>query len=115
MAAAFLVAGTTVSAAADYPSKTITVMVPHAAGGPTDTVARLVGESMTRTLGQQLIVEKGWRRRHAGYRSRLQGRPDGYTLLLHHGGTGVKRLAVPQAAVRSRHRLRRRRPDHGCR
>ena len=74
MAAAFLVAGTTVSAAADYPSKTITVMVPHAAGGPTDTVARLVSESMTRTLGPAAHRRKpGRRRRHAGYRSRLQG------------------------------------------
>src|SRR3954467_6495112 len=84
MAAAVLVAGTTVSAA-DYPTKTITVMVPHAAGGPTDTVARLVSESMTRTLGQQLIVEnQGGRGGPAGTPRAARAEPDGYTLLLHH-------------------------------
>ena len=41
----------------DYPSRPITMIVPFAAGGPTDTVARLIAEPMTRTLGQQVIVE----------------------------------------------------------
>src|ERR1700745_2185549 len=40
-----------------YPTKTITLVVPAAAGGPTDTVARLIGESMGKTLGQSIIVE----------------------------------------------------------
>ena len=40
-----------------YPNKPITVIVPFAAGGPTDVVARIVGEHMSRTLGQQLVVE----------------------------------------------------------
>jgi tripartite-type tricarboxylate transporter receptor subunit TctC len=85
MAAAFLVAGTTAGAAADYPTKTITVMVPHAAGGPTDTVARLVSESMTRTLGQQLIVEnQGGAGGTLGSARAARAEPDGYTLLLHH-------------------------------
>ena len=44
-------------AAAQYPAKPITVVVPFAAGGPTDVVARLVGERMSRTLGQQLVIE----------------------------------------------------------
>lgn len=84
-AAVFLVAGTTAGAAADYPSKTITVMVPHAAGGPTDTVARLVTESMTRTLGQQLVVEnQGGAGGTLGTGRASRADPDGYTLLLHH-------------------------------
>ena len=45
--ASLLLAGTAASAATDYPTQPITVLVPHAAGGPTDTVARLVAESMT--------------------------------------------------------------------
>ena len=40
-----------------YPDRTITMVIPFAAGGPTDTVARLVGEAMSKDLGQQVIVE----------------------------------------------------------
>ena len=42
---------------AAYPERPITLIVPFAAGGPTDVVARIVGEHMSRTLGQQLVVE----------------------------------------------------------
>ena len=44
-------------AAAQYPNRPVTVIVPFAAGGPTDVVARLVGEHMSRTLGQTIVVE----------------------------------------------------------
>ena len=44
-------------AQAAYPTKPITLIVPAAAGGPTDTVARLIAESMSRTLGQTVLVE----------------------------------------------------------
>jgi tripartite-type tricarboxylate transporter receptor subunit TctC len=47
-----LLTGTTM-AQTDYPTRPITMIVPFAAGGPTDTVARLIAEPMTRTLGQQ--------------------------------------------------------------
>jgi len=40
-----------------YPSRPVTVIVPFAAGGTTDVIARIVGEHMSRTLGQQLVVE----------------------------------------------------------
>ena len=55
--AAALAAGAANAAAQGYPNKPITIIVPAGAGGPTDTVARLIGESMSRTLGQQIIVE----------------------------------------------------------
>src|SRR6516162_10417146 len=42
-------------AAAQYPAKPITVIVPFAAGGPTDVVTRLIGDHMSRTLGQTLV------------------------------------------------------------
>ena len=45
--ASLLLVGTAASAATDYPTQPITVLVPHAAGGPTDTVARLIAESMS--------------------------------------------------------------------
>ena len=40
-----------------YPGRTVTVVVPFSAGGPTDTVARLIADVMSRELGQQVIVE----------------------------------------------------------
>jgi tripartite-type tricarboxylate transporter receptor subunit TctC len=43
--------------AAGYPERNITMVVPFAAGGPTDTVTRLVAEAMSKDLGQQIIVE----------------------------------------------------------
>lgn len=50
-------AATFTAQAQNYPERTITMVVPFAAGGPTDTVTRLVAESMSKDLGQQVIVE----------------------------------------------------------
>jgi tripartite-type tricarboxylate transporter receptor subunit TctC len=75
------------SAADDYPASTVTVVVPFSAGGPTDTVTRLVAESMTKTLGQQVIVENvGGAGGTLGAARVAKAEPDGYTLLLHHIG-----------------------------
>ena len=40
-----------------YPTKPITMIVPFAAGGPTDIIARIVGDHMSKTLGQQIVIE----------------------------------------------------------
>jgi tripartite-type tricarboxylate transporter receptor subunit TctC len=70
-----------------YPERTITVVVPFSAGGPTDTVTRLVGEAMSRDLGQQVIVENvGGAGGTLGASRVAKAEPDGYTLLLHHIG-----------------------------
>ncbi|MBT1154214.1 tripartite tricarboxylate transporter substrate binding protein BugD [Aminobacter anthyllidis] len=70
-----------------YPERTITVVVPFAAGGPTDTVTRLVAESMSKDLGQQVIVENvGGAGGTLGAGRVAAADPDGYTLLLHHIG-----------------------------
>ncbi|HWW49037.1 MAG TPA: tripartite tricarboxylate transporter substrate binding protein BugD [Xanthobacteraceae bacterium] len=86
--AALLLAASTFGAAAqNYPDRTITMVVPFAAGGPTDTVTRLVAEAMSKDLGQQVIVENvGGAGGTLGARRVANAAPDGYTLLLHHIG-----------------------------
>ncbi|MER8581363.1 tripartite tricarboxylate transporter substrate-binding protein [Mesorhizobium sp. M1423] len=70
-----------------YPERTITVVVPFSAGGPTDTVTRLVAEAMSKDLGQQVIVENvGGAGGTLGAGRVANADPDGYTLLLHHIG-----------------------------
>ncbi|MET0358786.1 MAG: tripartite tricarboxylate transporter substrate-binding protein [Pararhizobium sp.] len=75
------------AAQAEYPERTITMVVPFAAGGPTDTVARLVAESMSKDLGQQVIVENvGGAGGTLGAGRVASAEADGYTVLLHHIG-----------------------------
>ena len=77
-----------VPAAAQYPDKPITVIVPFAAGGPTDVVARLVGDHMSRTLGQTLVVENiGGAGGTLGMTRAAQAQPDGYTIGVGNMGT----------------------------
>jgi len=70
-----------------YPSRPITLVVPFAAGGPTDVLARTLGASMSKTLGQSIVVEN---RLGAGGTVAMgavaKAAPDGYTFLLHHNG-----------------------------
>src|SRR5262249_58277776 len=72
----------------DYPRRSITLIVPFAAGGPTDVVARIVGEHMSRTLGQQIVIENvvGAGGTTATTRA-ARADPDGYTLIMGHMGT----------------------------
>ncbi|MFV3073779.1 tripartite tricarboxylate transporter substrate-binding protein [Niveispirillum fermenti] len=85
--AAALLAGLGPAAAQDYPTRPITMVVPFSAGGPTDTVARLVAQSMSRTLGQQVLVENvGGAGGTIGAARVAKASPDGYTILLHHIG-----------------------------
>ncbi len=71
-----------------YPTKPVTVIVPFAAGGPTDVIARIVGEHMSKTLGQQLVIENvvgaGGT---TGITRGAQAAPDGYTIMMGHMGT----------------------------
>jgi tripartite-type tricarboxylate transporter receptor subunit TctC len=72
---------------ADYPERAITMVVPFSAGGPTDTVTRLVAESMSKELGQQIVVDNvGGAGGTLGAGRVAKAEPDGYTLLLHHIG-----------------------------
>ena len=68
-----------------YPTKPITILVPAAAGGPTDTVARLVAESMGKTLGQTVLVENlGGAGGTLGMARVAKAPPDGYTIAVWH-------------------------------
>jgi tripartite-type tricarboxylate transporter receptor subunit TctC len=70
-----------------FPSRAITVVVPFSAGGPTDTVTRLVADVMSKDLGQQVVVENvGGAGGTLGAARVAKAAPDGYTLLLHHIG-----------------------------
>jgi tripartite-type tricarboxylate transporter receptor subunit TctC len=70
-----------------YPDRSITIVVPFSAGGPTDTVTRLVADVMSKDLGQQIIVENvGGAGGTLGAGRVAKAEPDGYTLLLAHIG-----------------------------
>ena len=85
--ASVLLAGSTALAQADYPERPITMIVPFAAGGPTDTAGRLVAEAMTQALGQQVIVENvGGAGGTLGAARVAKADPDGYTVLMYHIG-----------------------------
>ena len=73
------------AAAQGYPARPINLLVPAAAGGPTDTVARLIADSMGRTLGQQVVVENlGGAGGTIGMARIAKAAPDGYTIAVWH-------------------------------
>ena len=75
------------SHAQEYPNKVITIVVPYAAGGPTDTVARLIAVPMTNNLKTQMIIENVLGAGGTIAANRVaKAAPDGYTLLIHHIG-----------------------------
>jgi tripartite-type tricarboxylate transporter receptor subunit TctC len=79
--------GVSASHADDFPSKPITMVVPFSAGGPTDTVARLVAQAMSVNLKQTVLVENvGGAGGTVGAGRVARASADGYTVLLHHIG-----------------------------
>ena len=73
--------------AQSYPSRTVTLIVPFAAGGPTDVVARTLGAAMSKTLGQTVVIENklgAGGTIAANYVAKAT--PDGYTVFIHHNG-----------------------------
>ncbi|THD68576.1 MAG: tripartite tricarboxylate transporter substrate binding protein BugD [Bradyrhizobium sp.] len=78
-----------------YPSRTITLIVPFAAGGPTDVIARVVAERMGEALGQTVLIENvtGASGSIAGTKV-ARATPDGYTITIGHWGTHVLNGAI---------------------
>ncbi len=70
-----------------YPNRTVTLVVPFAAGGPTDVLARTLGAAMGRTLGQSVVIENKVGAGGTIAASHVaKSNPDGYTLFIHHNG-----------------------------
>jgi tripartite-type tricarboxylate transporter receptor subunit TctC len=77
-----------IAAAQAYPSRPVTIIVPFAAGGPTDIIARISGEYFSKTLGQQFVVENvAGAGGTTGITRGAQAKPDGYTIMMGHMGT----------------------------
>ncbi len=78
-----------------YPARPITMIVPFAAGGPTDIIARIVADHMSKTLGQQIVIENvvGAGGTTGATRAMRAG-PDGYTIIMGHMGTHAAAVAL---------------------
>ena len=86
LAASAMMAGA--AQAQSYPTRPISMIVPFAAGGPTDIIARIVGEHMSKTLGQQIVVENvAGAGGTTGITRATQSKNDGYTIMMGHMGT----------------------------
>jgi len=88
MGSAALPAVSRIARAQAYPARPVTMIVPFAAAGPTDVAARIIGEHMSRTLGQRLVVENvvGAGGTTGSLRA-MRANPDGYTIQMGHMGT----------------------------
>src|ERR1044072_7720677 len=78
-----------------WPNKPITMIVPFAAGGPTDLLARIIGERMGKELGQQFIIENVTGAPGTIAMAKLaRSAPDGYTIGIGHVGTNVPHAGI---------------------
>jgi len=90
LAACLVAAAVSPGFAQNYPTRRITVVVPFPAGGPSDVVARIVTEAMSKTLGQQMVIENvGGAGGTIGSARVAAAAPDGYTLLAGSMGSHV--------------------------
>ena len=88
--AAVLPTASRLAGAETYPSRPITMVVPFPAGGPTDTLARILADRMSASLGQTVIIENvSGASGSVGLGRVARASPDGYTLIIGHWGTHV--------------------------
>jgi tripartite-type tricarboxylate transporter receptor subunit TctC len=93
--AAAVPAASRIALAQSYPTRPITMVVPYAAGGPTDTIARILTERMRVSLGQIVIVENVTGAAGTiGVGRVARAAPDGYTICIGHWGTHVVNGAI---------------------
>jgi tripartite-type tricarboxylate transporter receptor subunit TctC len=89
------IAAVTSAAAQTYPNKSITIIVPFSAGGPSDALARIMGEHMKGTLGQSFVIENVTGAAGSiGVGRSVRSAPDGYTISFGHLGTHVANGAI---------------------
>ena len=82
------IASLTAVQAQDYPTRTITLIVPYPPGGGVDAMARIVADKLSAALGQQVVVDnRGGGSGLVGTRAMIKSAPDGYTLFLGHTGS----------------------------
>jgi len=94
-ACAVLAAATPAGAQDNYPSKPITMIVPFAAGGSSDVIARLVGDEMARGLGQRIVMENMGGAGGATALTRAsRAEPDGYTIVIGNSGTNAASYSI---------------------
>ena len=100
---AVLPAAQRIAKAQTYPTRPITIIVPFAPGGGTDVSARVVGEHMSRTLGQQFVIENfpGAGGTTGSIRA-MRAIPDGYTIEMGHIGTTPSRSGSTPSSPTSR-------------
>jgi tripartite-type tricarboxylate transporter receptor subunit TctC len=95
LAAAVLAACGAAALAQTYPSRVITLVVPYPAGGPTDTIARVLSERMQGSLGQTIIIENiGGAGGSIGVGRVAHATPDGYSLIIGHIQTHVFNASI---------------------
>jgi tripartite-type tricarboxylate transporter receptor subunit TctC len=88
VALALLLAFSGAAQAQDYPSRPVTLIIPFAAGGPQDTIGRVIAQSMSEALGQQVVIENvGGAGGMTGSKRVADAQPDGYTMLQASVGT----------------------------
>ena len=108
LAAAFCALASAVAGAQDFPRRTITMVLPYAAGGVTDQMTRLVASKVSENVGQPVVMENrpgGGGQVAAGFVK--QAPPDGYTLLIGDIGTHAINVSLySKLIVRSGERLR---------
>jgi tripartite-type tricarboxylate transporter receptor subunit TctC len=94
-----LLAGAGGTAAQEFPTRQVVLVIPFAAGGPTDTVGRHIAQLMTKSLKQQVIVENTAGAGGTVASNKVaKARPDGYTILLHHIGMSTAPALYRQLA-----------------
>ena len=95
LAALLISAGAADAAAQTYPTKPVTIVVPFAAGGPSDAIARILGDRMKATLGQPFLIENVTGAGGSiGVGRAVRAAPDGYTISFGHLGTHVANQAI---------------------
>jgi tripartite-type tricarboxylate transporter receptor subunit TctC len=98
IATAALVLSAACPAAAQYPARPITLVVPYAAGGGNDVIARIVAEKMATSLGQSIVIEnRGGAGGTIATRQVARAEPDGYTLLIATSSLAINPSLYPNA------------------